>query len=227
MTTILLISDIRLYREGLAEVLRREPGFGVLGAVRSFVEAQERLSTDPPDVVLLDVSMPDSLAFVRQVTQMTPTVRLVALGVPEIDTDVVACAEAGIVGYVPRDGSLEDLRSAIQSVERGELLCSPRVAATLLRRLAALAAAAPRTTPVPPTSTLTRRELQILRLIEEGLTNKEIAVKLGIEVATVKNHVHNLLEKLRLHRRADAAAYSRRLARRTPPDGTRIGLVRS
>ena len=227
MTTILIVSDIRLYREGLVDLLRREPGFVVVGAVRSFVEAQERIAGDAPNVVLLDVSMSDSLIFVRQVARLAPGARLVALGVPETDNDVIACAEAGIVGYIARDGSLEDLRSAIQSVERGELLCSPRVAATLLRRIATLAASSPRNTPVPPASALTRRELQILHLIEDGLTNKEIAVRLGIEVATVKNHVHNLLEKLRVHRRADAAAYGRRLPRRTPPEGSRIGLART
>lgn len=227
MTTVLVVSDIRLYREGLVDLLRREPGFAVVGAVRTFMEAVERIAADAPGVVLLDVSMPESLVFVRQVARLAPGVRLVALGVPDTESDVIACAEAGIVGYVPRDGSLEDLRAAIQCVERGELLCSPRVAATLLRRLATLASGRPRTTPVPPASALTRREIQILHLIEDGLTNKEIAVRLGIEVATVKNHVHNLLEKLRVHRRADAAAYSRRLPRRTPPEGTRLGLVRS
>jgi len=105
---------------------------------------------------------------------------------------------------VPRAASVEDLVAALESVGRGELLCSAQTAAALLRRVAALAAG--RSAPAQPLSNLTRREREIGGLLEAGLSNKDIAVQLGIEVATVKNHVHNVLEKLQVHRRGQAAA---------------------
>jgi two-component system, NarL family, nitrate/nitrite response regulator NarL len=125
------------------------------------------------------------------------------LGLPETDEAVLAYAEAGIAGYVSRDGSVQDLVTAIEGAVKGELRCSPRLAGTILRRLAWRAAVGG---DVSPRTTLTSRETEIVRLIDQGLSNKEIAVRLGIEVATVKNHVHNLLDKLRVHRRSEAAA---------------------
>jgi DNA-binding NarL/FixJ family response regulator len=107
---------------------------------------------------------------------------------------------------VSREGSLEDLISALDSVSRGELLCPPRIAAGLRRRVAALAAAR---APVGPRGHLTRREAEVAGLIDAGLSNKQIAQRLCIEVPTVKNHVHNILEKLQVHRRGEAAAMLR------------------
>jgi two-component system nitrate/nitrite response regulator NarL len=115
---------------------------------------------------------------------------------------VLGCAEAGVAGYVPREASLEDLVETIGCASRGELRCSPQLGVTLLRQLALRAAGVDDAASRAP---LTSREVEIVRLIEHGLSNKEIATRLGIQVATVKNHVHNLLEKLRIHRRAEAA----------------------
>ena len=121
----------------------------------------------------------------------------------ETEYELVACAEAAIVGYVTRDHSSAELRAVVASVARGEVVCPPRIAAMLLRRVAALAGG--------PDSNLgqthlSHREREIVRLIGRGLSNKEIARDLGVEIATVKNHVHNILNKLRVHRRSDAAA---------------------
>src|SRR5262249_26135221 len=116
-------------------------------------------------------------------------------------------AEAGIHGYVTRDGSVNDVVVAIQSAVRGEVACSPRVAALLFQRVATLSEA---THGVQARPMLTRRELEIAGLITEGLSNKEIARSLRISSATVKNHVHNVLEKLQIRRRGEAAARLRR-----------------
>ena len=153
-------------------------------------------------MVLLDMAMPESLETARAIVRTTPTLKIVALAVPEFERDVVACAQAGVSGYVPREGSLEDLLAVVWSVKRNELLCSPRMAATLFRR----AATATDEGFTIPTRDLTLRELQVVRLLDEGLSNKEIAVHLGIEIATVKNHVHNILHKLNVRRRGEAAA---------------------
>jgi DNA-binding NarL/FixJ family response regulator len=197
---VLIVADTRLYREALSEMLRRRDGFAVAGATASSREALSDLQRFAPDVVVIDMATPESLAAVRELHRSAPGVCVVALGVTELEDDVLRCAEAGAAGYVTREASLEDLLAAIKDAARGELQCSPRIAGRLLRRLAALAADRPWT---PSVARLTAREWDIVRLIEANLSNKQIADRLGIEVATVKNHVHNLLEKLNVHRRTD------------------------
>jgi two-component system, NarL family, nitrate/nitrite response regulator NarL len=161
------------------------------------------------DVLLVDtrVTQGDGAEAVRVLAAAAPQVKLVALAVPEVERDVLAVAEAGASAYVTPDASMEDLASAVESVERGEVLCSPGMAAGLFRRVAALARER-RLDPID--EKLTARELDVLRLIEEGRSNKEIATALSIELPTVKNHVHRILEKLHVHRRSEAAARARR-----------------
>jgi DNA-binding NarL/FixJ family response regulator len=126
----------------------------------------------------------------------------VALGISNVESEVLAYVEAGIAGYVPRDGSLEDLAAVVDSVARDESVVTPRVAASLMRRVKALASDR---APSARNATLTAREGEIAYLIEQGKSNKEIAVLLNIEVATVKNHVHNILEKLHINRRGQVS----------------------
>jgi DNA-binding NarL/FixJ family response regulator len=119
-----------------------------------------------------------------------------------VETDVLTCAEIGISGYVTRDGSLCDVVSAITAAVRGEVRCSPKIAGLLFRRVAALSTERRGHS----AGGLTARETQIVRLLQEGLSNKMISRSLGIECATVKNHVHSILGKLGVHRRADAVS---------------------
>jgi DNA-binding NarL/FixJ family response regulator len=125
------------------------------------------------------------------------------IAVSQSEDEIVACAEAGAAGFLPRDGGLEELEATVAGAIRGETVCSPQVSAVLLRRLTTLASGR---APTEDTAHLTPREREVLMLIERGMTNKQIATNLGIEVRTVKNHVHNLLEKLRVRRRGEAAA---------------------
>lgn len=210
MLSVLIVSEVRLYREGLAELLAREGALHIIGTAAHTADALTQACELAPAVVLLDHAVAESLTFSRLLNQVRPQILVVALGLPESDDAVLSFAEAGIAGYVARDGSVQDVVAAIESAARGELRCSPQLAGTILRRLAWRAAVGG--DPAPQTA-LTSRETEIVRLIDQGLSNKEIAVRLGIEVATVKNHVHNLLEKLRVHRRAEAAA---RLRSRDP-----------
>jgi DNA-binding NarL/FixJ family response regulator len=203
MFTVLIVSEVRMYREGLAELLCHERTLRVVGTADGTNEGLLRAYELEPMVVVLDHAAADALSFSRLLSQVRPDTRVVALGLPETDEAVLAYAEAGIAGYVSRDGSVQDLVTAIEGAVKGELRCSPRLAGTILRRLAWRAAVGG---DVSPRTTLTSRETEIVRLIDQGLSNKEIAVRLGIEVATVKNHVHNLLDKLRVHRRSEAAA---------------------
>ncbi len=206
---VLIAADVRLYREGLAQVLSREPLLAVVGAVATYDEALAAGREVHPDIILLDMQMAQSPETVRDAGRIDPSIKVVAIGLAEADGSVVSCAEMGVAGYVPRRGSLEDLLAAVESVGRGEFLCSPQIAGTLQRRLSALVGERG----VESEARLTAREREIVGFIDRGFSNKEIAHELGIELPTVKNHVHNLLKRLSVHRRSQAAAKIRRGAR--------------
>ena len=199
--TLLLVSDVRLYREPLINRLEQHVAGTIIG-VSDTSTLVEQLNTIEPDAVLLDVRCRESHEVLRLVPAVRPAARLVAFAVSDDDRDIVACAEAGVSAYVPADAPVSDLIVAIQTVIRGDLHLPPQIAAALFRLLAA---PDPATTPALA-GNLTARERQILALVVRGLTNKEISSDLHIEVATVKNHVHNLLLKLQVKSRSEAAA---------------------
>jgi two-component system nitrate/nitrite response regulator NarL len=201
---VFVISDVRLYREGLTDLLGRAPQIRVIGAAADAVQGSGQVRGLQPDVVLLDTAG-GNLAGARYVLEAAPDARVVALAAPEADEDLIALAEAGVLGYVTREQSLDELVATVAGVARDELVCSPRIATVLVRRVQALAADRPQ-----PTERLTAREAQVLELVAQGLSNKEIAARLYIEVTTVKNHVHNILEKLGVNRREEAVAQMRR-----------------
>ena len=165
--------------------------------------ALERSHELQPDIVFLDVNMPDGLRLIHDLHMVVPDAAVVVTAMAETDGEIVACAEAGVAGFVTRDQSLAEALGVLESVARGESPCSPRTAAALLRRVAVLSAQ--RKPPGPPDG-LTPRENQIAGLIARGHSNKEIARELCIEISTVKNHVHHMLEKLGVRGRAEAAA---------------------
>lgn len=206
MIRLLVVGDIRLWAEALALHLSRSSRFGVMGVAMERATALAMAEDLAPDVVLLDMATADSLRLVRELRRVSPRTRVLALTIPEVEGTVLACAEAGIAGYVPRTGSLEDLVAAIEGAARDESIVSPRIAASLLRRVTALAAERASES----AGALTAREVEIVRLIDQGCSNKQIAARLSIELSTVKNHVHNLLEKLGVQRRSEAAARLRR-----------------
>jgi DNA-binding NarL/FixJ family response regulator len=142
-----------------------------------------------------------SFAIGRDLHQGAPDVSVIGLGVGDSDAEMLACAEVGITGFVTPHASLEELVAVVKKVAQGEAIYSPQLAGRLVRRLAALSADQQ---PAPPQVPLTIREREIAALLEQHLSNKEIATTLGIEVATVKNHIHNLLHKLNVRRRFEA-----------------------
>lgn len=201
---VVVIGDIRLFCDGLAHYLRRVPGVTVAGVAKSGREAVATCRELEPDIALVDMAMTESMVAVRELGEAAPRTSIVGISVPEEGGAVIACAEAGVSAYVAREGSLDDLASTLKSVMRGEAPVSPRIAAALLRRLADTARGTARPSSAVP-SPLTAREEQIADLVGEGLSNKQIARRLRIRLATVKNHVHNILEKLDVSRRTQIA----------------------
>ena len=202
-----IVCNVRLYREGLAESLGRREGLTVVWAANDIEGAVARAAQLTAAAVVLDVATPDCLQGVRVMRQVSPSLAIVAFALQDVDREIIACAEAGMGGFVTCDGSIDDLATAIIRAAHGEMSCSPRAAAVLTQRVASLAATGARG---PNASgALTDREQAILELLDKGLSNKEIAARLHIQLATVKNHVHNVLEKLRVPSRAEAAAKHR------------------
>ena len=199
---LLIVADVRLYREGMHASLSKLPQFSVIGAVASADEARQLGIQTAPDVVIVDMATRNSLAVVRAIRQDLPNAHIIGFGVDEVEGEVLACAEAGLAGYVTSDASLDELIAGIERACRGELLCTPKMAAALFRTLEQRR----RDEALQPKSViLTAREREVLRLVDEGLSNKEISSRLNIEVSTVKNHVHNLLDKLQVTSRLQAA----------------------
>ncbi len=206
VSRVLIFAEVGLYRDALARWLERDHRIDVVAVAADVEEALAALEEVGPDIILVDTRVPDGASAVRALVAAAPQTKVVALGVREVERDVIALAEAGAAGYVRREGFMEDLMAVLESVSRGELVCSPGIAAALFRRVGALE----RERGLEPIEgRLTARELEVLRLIEEGISNKEIATELSIELPTVKNHVHNILQKLNVHRRSEAAARAR------------------
>jgi len=203
----------RVHSEALAAALSQGRRVQVLATASRPQEVLALVGEVTPDIVLVDFATPDAVRIVVDIRRRTPRVKVVAITLGETETEVIQLAEAGVVGYVLPDGSLDDLIIAVESAVRGELYCPPRVAFTLLRRLSALAAGLrdeKEEATQSPLGALTGREREILQLVDDGMTNKAIARGLVLEVATVKNHVHNILKKLHVHRRIDASTWYRR-----------------
>ena len=201
---VFIVAGVRLYRQGLAQALSADPRFRVLGMAADHDEGRAAMTqlVPRPAVALLEVGMPHGLNGARALRAALPEVQVLALAIDDTDESVVAWAEAGVAGFVTRDTSLDGLMGAVESVARGGSSCSPRATAALLRRLASLAEGRR----VDRGGQLTPREREIVALIDQGLSNKQIASELQIEIATVKNHVHSVLEKLHVQRRGAAAA---------------------
>jgi len=211
MTGVLIVTDVRFYREGLAELLGRSAVLRVTGTAADVDGLLQLLREGEADLVLLDAGLPDALNGVRRIARAVPDARIVALALRETDDDVLAWAEAGLAGYVSRDRSVAELLDAVEGVARGELACPPRISAALLRRIGALALRGVAAGRSPAVAALTLREREIVSLVSQGLTNKEIARQLGVQLATIKTHVHHILEKLGARRRMDIAALARRV----------------
>ncbi|HEV8612347.1 MAG TPA: response regulator transcription factor [Gemmatimonadales bacterium] len=200
---VLIAADLRLIREWLAQDFSTAPDVAIVGAAAARTEALRLARHLNPDLLVVDRSMPDSLLAVREILSELPRVRVLAFGVQETEPEIAVCSDAGMHGFIPRDATRATLIESLRHAVRGEFVGSTTVSELLLRHFSS------RTAPIVDRE-LTARQVDIARQLELGRSNKEIAAAIGIEVATVKNHVHSLLRKLNVRRRSEAAAKWRR-----------------
>jgi two-component system, NarL family, nitrate/nitrite response regulator NarL len=205
---VFLVADVSLHRAGLVELLERETRFEVVGTASSVEECLAEVASRTPDVVLLDVGGDDRGGAIVSLLAALPAAKVIVCAVPETEDDVIPCVEAGAAACLAHETPFTELVATIEHVVSGESLASPRVTAILHERLAKLSSERSN----GHEEQLTLREREIVALIDQGLSNKQIAKRLYIEVPTVKNHVHNILEKLNVNGRYEAAARMRELS---------------
>ncbi len=206
---IAIVHHDRLYRECLAQLLSQQNNMDVVYSSSCICPKTYGSLTCSPDVLLMQFGMNRSQPEVNLSEIGIHDAKRIVLGVPNTDHDILSCIEElGASGYVLTDDSLENLVENVHAVMNGQTLCSPRVAGLAFNRMSALARRQVSVSATYPNGTcLTRRESEIAQLIDDGLSNKEIASRLSIEVSTVKNHVHNILDKLQIHNRHSAVKY--------------------
>jgi DNA-binding NarL/FixJ family response regulator len=205
---VLLVDEHALFREGLGRALTDVDDIDVAGEAVDGDDALERSMRLRPDVVVMDVRMPEGsgAGAIARIRAARPEIAVLVLTGSQDDEDLVESLRSGATGYVLKDASVDEVADAIRSVARGQGVISPTMTAKLLERFGALL----RRVPDDRESRLTVRELDVLRLVVKGLSNREIARDLFISQNTVKNHVRNILEKLHVRTRTEAATLAMR-----------------
>jgi DNA-binding NarL/FixJ family response regulator len=206
---VLIADDQAVFRRGLYVVLGTEDNIEVVAEAENGEEAIAKAEELAPDVVLMDVRMPrvNGIEAARQIRDISPTTKILMLTVSDEEDDLYEAIKAGANGYLLKEISVEEVAEAIRAVAQGQSLISPSMASKLLNEFNALAKRAEERSQYPA-PTLTTRELDVLRQVARGMSNREIADKLFISENTVKNHVRNILEKLHLHSRMEAVIYA-------------------
>lgn len=207
---LLLVNESRLMGSVIAAALEDAADIYVVARATDTETALRIVQEQAVDVALVSTRLPEqgALSLTRAIAVNTPATKVLALGLTEERQRVLRYVEAGATGYVLKDDSLENLIETVRAAQDGKVFVSPEIAAALMERLSELAHLfSGIETSIAETATLTPRELEVLKLIGEGLTNQQIADEMVIEVGTVKNHVHNILEKLKVNSRGEAVAY--------------------
>ncbi len=204
--SVLIVDDHAVVRQGVRAALEARPGFAVVGEAESGTEAVRRVADSVPDVVLMDLLMEgiDGVEATRQIKRLSPRTQVVVLTSHHDDAHIFPALRAGAISYLLKSVKMDELAEAIQRASRNEATLHPRVAARVVEELQGVQ----RRAVTNPFAELTEREFEILKLIAHGLTNGEIAAKLVIGESTVKGHVSNILSKLQLADRTQAAVFA-------------------
>jgi DNA-binding NarL/FixJ family response regulator len=204
---VLVVDDQELFRRGLTMLLNVETDIEVVGEAADGASAVQLATDTAPDVVLMDVRMPrqTGIEACTAIKDAAPNARIIMLTVSDEEADLYEAVKNGASGYLLKDSSIEEVAQAVRVVADGQSLISPSMAIKLLDEFKQMSRTDRSSVPTPR---LTERELEVLRLVAQGLNNREIAKQLFISENTVKNHVRNILEKLQLHSRMEAVMYA-------------------
>ena len=205
---VLIVDDHDLFRSGLRNLLEVEDGIEIIGEAAGGQEAVKIVRELAPDVVVMDLNMPGmgGVEATRHITTLAPLTRVVMLTISDQDNDVIDAILAGACGYLLKDSSIQDLMAGIRAAALGESLISPTIAAKVLQRLRASSTRPEIETTIR--AELSDREIEVLKLIANGKDNAMIAGELHISPKTVKNHISNILMKLQIDNRIQAAVYA-------------------
>ena len=205
---ILLVEDNRLLREGLSAMLREQPDITVVSSSGNS-DAVLKGKKLKPDVVLLDVGLrsQSSMRLVELMTKNTPNAKLIVMDLAPVQSELMEYVKAGVSGFVLKDATFDDFLGTIRAVEKGAKVLPPLLAGSLFSQIVEHAARNEKGNPFKSVK-MTKREREVVELIAEWLSNKEIATRLSLATDTVKSHVHNILEKLALHTRLEIATYA-------------------
>jgi len=204
--SVLIVDDHEIVREGVRALLETEPGIEIAGEASSGREAVQKALQFTPDVILMDLVMPelDGVEAIRQITEKNAGAQILVLTSFSTDDKLFPALEAGALGYLLKDVSPNELIGAIRQAAAGQSTLTPVIARRLLKEFS------PEDTSWPSTEQLTERETEVLRQLARGLSNDEIAERLFISEATARTHVSNILAKLNLHNRTQAALFALR-----------------
>ncbi len=207
---VLVADDHTLFRRGIADVLANQDSLEVVGEASDGLEAIEKAKEIAPDVILMDLNMPrcSGLEATQALQAEMPQVNILVLTVSEMEADLFAAMKFGARGYLLKNTEPDELIHAISHIAQGGVIVSPLMATKLLDEFRELTAGAEREPVEKATADLSPREGEVLQLVAQGATNKEIADALFISENTVKTHLRNIMEKLHLVNRSQAAAYA-------------------
>jgi DNA-binding NarL/FixJ family response regulator len=209
-TRIILVEDNRILRDGIKDVINAQADLRVVAATGGNHDTVLQARARKPDVILIDLGLrnENGLRLVRTLTRELPHIKIIGMGLIPSQGDVIEFVEAGASGFLLKDASLHDVLSTIRSVACGRKILPPTLTESLFTRVIEQALQKGKRT-LPGAVRMTHREREIIVLIAEGLSNKEIAQRLNLSTYTVKSHVHNILEKMALHSRLQIATHFR------------------
>jgi len=209
MTNLAIVSDIRLYRDGLRVMLNEIDNISVVSAVESQEEITNLLEVSLLDVVLVDMRMQESCSIIISVIKKSKDIKIIVIAVPEDDENYLLCVKTGVAGYLSKESTVEELVDAIKIVDKGSLYCPCSITQNIVNSVKnqhdRKKINEDKFTHSNQLNTLTQREIQIVKLVAGGMPNKVIAKSLTIELSTVKNHVHSILVKMGVENRAQVA----------------------
>lgn len=207
-TKVMIVIESRFMGDIFAEILEDEVAISVTGCAATFSQALNIVRDHETDVALVSIHLPNALELIQTIKEITPAIKVLVLGLSDDKNQVLRCIEAGAAGYILQDSSVQDLIESVHMAQRKEARISTNVAAALLERVSKMSKFFGRIDErLFEENPLTGRETEVLNFVCQGFSNREIASQMILEVGTVKNHVHNILKKLNVTSREEAARY--------------------